>query len=296
MTPLVSVLMPALNAETTIESAIRSALEQTHRALEVLVVDDGSTDKTLDVARGLGDPRVHILESGVVRSGPSAARNRAIAQARGEFVACLDADDLWMPEKLALQIEAIRQAPGAAVSYGWTDFMDGDGLPIGTDLRATTAGDVHRELLVHNFIASGSNSIMLRSAVAEVGGFDEALGGVEDWDLHVRLARRHRIAVTPHVVVRYRRYAGSQSTRTDVMEACWRRVAQREFTTPELRSEMDEAAGRFFEYLAGRALEGQRGISGWPAAARYGWLSMRHNPPSIRSIGSRVRARLFASV
>jgi len=292
MTPLVSVLMPALNAEATIESAVRSALDQTHGELEVLVADDGSTDGTLDAVRTLDDPRVRILESEAVRTGPSAARNRAIAQARGEFVACLDADDLWLPEKLALQLDAFRNTPGSAVAYGWTDFIDAQGLLIGTDLRSTIGGNAHRQLLVNNFIASGSNSLMLRSAVEEVGCFDETLRGVEDWDLHVRLAHRYSIAATPHVVVRYRRYAGTQSTKTHVMEACWRRVADREFATPELRGAEDEAAAQFYEYLAGRALEGQTGMLSWPTAARYAWLAFRHDPTRLTALGSRVKARL----
>jgi glycosyltransferase involved in cell wall biosynthesis len=108
----VSVIVPAFNSSTYIGETIQSVLEQTHSALEILVIDDGSTDNTADVVR-----RYPVRYFCQQNAGPSAARNTGIANARGEFIAFLDSDDLWIPQKLAVQLEAFRHHPDAGFSF-----------------------------------------------------------------------------------------------------------------------------------------------------------------------------------
>ena len=122
---LVSVIVPAYNAAATIGETLRSALAQTYPQLEVLVVDDGSTDATADIVRSFvaRDPRVRLLQQ--ANAGVAAARNLAIAQSRGAYVAPLDADDLWHPQKIALQLEALRRGgPRVGVVYCWWRVID----------------------------------------------------------------------------------------------------------------------------------------------------------------------------
>jgi len=286
--------MAAWNAESTIRRSIESALEQTRGDLEILVADDGSTDRTVEIAQSIRDPRVIVVESDrPPRSGPSAARNRALARARGEFVGCLDADDRWTPEKLERQLAAVEALPGATAVYGWTDFVDEAGSVRGPDARPTFSDDVLAELLLENFIACGSNSLMRRTTVEEVGGFDETLGGVEDWDLHLKLARRGPFACVPAVVVWYFREAGSQSSRTELMESCWREVADREFAYPDTQGLRREAEARFYAYLTGRAVEGGRGASRWSSAARYTLQSLSSHPAGFAAFAKGLKVRLL---
>lgn len=119
---VVSCLMAAHNAASTIEASVESVLGQTFRDLELIVVDDGSTDDTVGALAGIEDSRLVILRQ--PQRGPSAARNFAIAHSCGEYVAPIDADDIWLPRKLELQMEAIQSRAGASVAYGWTDFVD----------------------------------------------------------------------------------------------------------------------------------------------------------------------------
>lgn len=196
---MVSCLMAAHNSARTIVASIASVQAQTWSDWELIIVDDGSTDETAVVAAGIDDARVVVLRQ--ERGGPSAARNRALAVARGEFVAPIDADDVWLPRKLELQVEALRRRPEAAVAYGWTDFVDEELRPLYADLRPRFEGRVLEELLRKNFVACGSNTLMRRTAVLEVGGFDETLQAAEDWELHTRLAARHSFAGVAEVVV-----------------------------------------------------------------------------------------------
>src|SRR5512140_2808389 len=132
-TMLVSVVMPAYNAERTVREAVDSVLSQTGAELELIAVDDGSTDGTLAVLSAIDDPRLVIVSGR--NAGAAAARNRGIARARGGTVAFIDADDVWLAGKLAAQLAALSRSPAAAAAFCWVDHVDAVGRYVCPDRR-----------------------------------------------------------------------------------------------------------------------------------------------------------------
>ncbi|HEY9827653.1 MAG TPA: glycosyltransferase family 2 protein, partial [Stenomitos sp.] len=189
--PTVSVVIPAYNAEQYILETIRSVQNQTFSAFEILVVDDGSTDQTLALLETLNEPRLRVITG--QHKGVSAARNCGIAAAQGEFIAFLDADDLWTPDKLQDQVEALQRSPAAGLAYSWTYYWmyAVEKASRTTSLvRSQVSGtDAYRTFLQENVVTSGSNITVRRAAVAAVGGFDESLTHGEDWEFCCRIAR-----------------------------------------------------------------------------------------------------------
>ena len=279
---MISCLMAAHNASGTIAAAVQSVLEQTRSDLELIVVDDGSTDDTAERVAAIADPRIALLHQS--RRGPSAARNHALAHARGEYVAVIDADDVWLPQKLELQVQALARRADAALAYGWTDFVGEDLQPLHPDGRATVEGQVLAHLLRLNFICCGSNTLIRRAAMVEVGGFDEALEGAEDWELHTRLAARHAFVAVPQVVVRYRRSSHSLSSRFWLMERNFQTAARKIFATvpPELRPLLRFAKASFYRYLLLRTLESEGTDGKWKAVPRYAALAAWYDPLGFR--------------
>src|SRR5262249_4651515 len=153
--PRVSVIIPAWNAARTILETVRSVQAQTFRDFELIVVDDGSTDDTLDVLAAVDDPRLAVYSYD--NGGLATARTRGTARASGELVSFVDADDLWTPDKLEAQIAALSARPGAGAAYSWTRFIDERGRELRVQEPVRFEGDVYRPLLVQNFLCSGSN-------------------------------------------------------------------------------------------------------------------------------------------
>ena len=183
--PTVSVIIPAFNQAHYLGRAIHSVLEQTHRALEVIVVDDGSTDATAVVAQGFTDRRVRYVHQ--ANRGLSAARNTGLRHAGGDFVSFLDSDDQFLPCKLELLLAELANHPEAGLAAGQAIPVDQEGQPIGQvfdkGLPAESA-----QWLLGNPLHVGS--VLLRRAWQEqVGYFDESLRSYEDWDMWLRLAR-----------------------------------------------------------------------------------------------------------
>jgi glycosyltransferase involved in cell wall biosynthesis len=208
---LVSVIVPAYNAAATIGQTLQSCLAQTHRALEVVVVDDGSSDATADIVRSFAtrDRRVRLLQQ--ENAGVAAARNLAIAHAKGAYVAPLDADDLWHPEKIALQVEAMRRGgPRVGVVYCWSRWIDELGL-VGpaASVPYPHEGYVYTALITRNILENASTPLIRRACLLEVGGFDTSLRdqgaqGCEDLRLYLQLAERCDFALVRRFLVGYR--------------------------------------------------------------------------------------------
>ncbi|NJL21211.1 MAG: glycosyltransferase family 2 protein [Leptolyngbyaceae cyanobacterium SM1_3_5] len=216
-TPLVSVIIPAYNAAAFIDRTLRSVLAQTYRNLEVLVVDDGSTDRTSEIVTAFArqDDRVRLLRQ--TNAGVAAARNLAIAHAKGEFIAPIDADDIWYPHNLEKQVECmVRGGSWVGLVYSWSVDIDEFDVPLGGFRAAKIEGNVYATLICHNFLGNASATMMRRSCLEQVGGYDAALRsqnaqGCEDWDLYLRIAEKHEFRVVPAFLIGYRKLSVSMS-------------------------------------------------------------------------------------
>ena len=249
-TPRVSIVTPVFNGAGTIAEAIHSAQRQTFRDWELIVVDDGSTDATVDVVRAIGESRVRVERCGN-QAGPASARNRGVALARGEFVAFLDSDDVWMPDKLERQVDVLERTPDAAAAYTWTAFIDERGRFMFAKDPSFSEGDVFDDLLVTFFIASGSNVMARRRAIQAVGGFDESLPILEDWEFWLRFAKRWRFALVPRYMTLYRFRVGSRSSRAYANHADAIRLIRKMFcSAPEhLRARQSEAIANLKQHV-----------------------------------------------
>ena len=207
--PTVSVVIPAYNSEAFIAEAIESVFAQTVAADEIIVVDDGSTARTADVLQRFGS-RVRLIRQ--ANKGPSAARNRGAAAARGTWLAFIDADDTWLPTKLQRQLE-IASADDVKMVY--TDrFNIGDkgALPdVQSQVQRLYRGDVFLDLLQEGNHISLSSVLIDTQLFQTLGGFAEHIRSGEDWDLWIRLAERHRIGVVEEPLLRYRFHATNSS-------------------------------------------------------------------------------------
>ncbi len=208
--PLVSFIVPAYNVERYVQRAVDSALAQTYANIEVIVVDDGSTDGTWKLLRQRypDNPRVKLFQQ--PNAGPSAARNRAVQQAQGEYVHFLDADEFLWRTKVERSLALFRQHPETAVVYGHGIPLQPDGVTnIPIILPTLPSGMIFCEWL-NGAMAGGTygvtSSVMAkREAVLAVGGFREDQRVAEDWDLWLRLAARYPFAALDEPLVYYHR-------------------------------------------------------------------------------------------
>ena len=190
-----SVIIPVYNGAAYISAAVRSVLAQTEHDLELLVVDDGSTDGTRELVRGFDDPRLRLLTQD--NAGPSAARNLGIRESRGEWVGFLDADDVWRPDKLAAHLRRASEMPAAGLTYSSVVVVDEVGTLVEV-LKAELEGEVLEPLLFGNIVWGGGSSAMLRRDVFDrVGGFDPTIKYGEDWEMWLRVAASFPFAAVP---------------------------------------------------------------------------------------------------
>ena len=207
--PLVSVIVPAFNAASTVLETLDSIRRQTMEDFEIIVIDDGSTDDTLARLHTFDDPRVRIFS--YPNAGLATARNRGLERARGEFVSFIDSDDMWTPDKLELQVKALRLNPEAAFAYSWTVFVDHQGRYLFAKQPCYAEGHVFADLLRECFLASGSNIFVRRACANALGGFDSRLPAAQDWDFALRIAARWQFAVVPRYQIIYRITEGAMS-------------------------------------------------------------------------------------
>lgn len=281
--PMISVIIPAYNAEKTIKKTIESVFNQTFTNFELIIINDGSTDSTLDVVSNLKDYRIKVFSH--ANSGPNRTRNRGISQASGEYISFLDADDLWTPDKLEAQLKALQANPEAAVAYSWTNWIDeaGQYLHKGSYSRAT--GDVYLQLLLLDFIGSGSNPLICARALAEVGGFDETLVAGQDWDMWLRLAARYQFAVVTSPKVLYRKSLNSWSSNFARREVGFRQVIEKALAqSPESIQRLKKTiiANRY-KCLVADTLEGVPGRERGLAAMRFLWTAIRNDPSLLKA-------------
>jgi glycosyltransferase involved in cell wall biosynthesis len=286
-TPLVSVVIPAFNAASVVQETLESVRAQTFRNFEAVIVDDGSSDGTAAIVRRFceKDPRFCLIQQD--NRGVSAARNAALERARGEFIAFLDADDVWLPEKLARQMELFRADPRA--NFGYTNFCGWDGRhdspPFYRTDRPLPDGDTSFRLVFSN-VYGLSTVVVRRETISAAGRFDgAAFDRSEDWDYWLRIAERGLWARgTRESLMRYRRWSGNKSSqKLEMAEAdvCVLesnlRATQRLELRPLYKSSLAFARGRLELARARRFIESQP--KAVPAAI---WRAWRQHPRRLK--------------
>jgi glycosyltransferase involved in cell wall biosynthesis len=199
----VSVLVPTFNRANYLLEAVNSALTQSYTDLEVVIVDDGSTDNTAEVVRSIQDPRVRYLYQ--QNRGVSAALNAAWRAAGGEYLALLGSDDVWLPDLLAELAPALDADPELGLIYARAQGMDAQGQPLPQMLGAPMKfpGDTLKSLLYGDSVC-GLACLFRRECIDRVGGWDESLIANEDWDIWIRMAQHCRFSYRPEILARYR--------------------------------------------------------------------------------------------
>lgn len=224
MNPLVSVIIPAFNAGKYIARTLDSVVNQTYQNLEILVIDDGSTDQTPTIVREFitKDKRIQLLQQS--NSGVAEARNLGIKYSHGCLIAPIDADDIWMPENIDKQVKSILcSPPTVGMVYAWSFNIDeADNLTGGFHV-AWWKGDVYLPLICRNFVGNASAVLIRRSCFEKVGGYNSSLRkqnaqGCEDLDLYLRIAASYQVSLVPDFLVGYRQVRGSMSRNFYVME------------------------------------------------------------------------------
>jgi glycosyltransferase involved in cell wall biosynthesis len=225
--PLVSVVVPAYDAAAYLPATLASALAQTHARHEIIVVDDGSTDDTLGT---LAPFRSRIRYVRQENAGPGAARNRGIAMACGDYIALLDADDTWLPETLAAQLDVFARHPESGLVACDGVMVDGDTVvwdhllrgPLARRIPATgeLSGRFYRELIADNTITTPSQTLLARRAVDDAGPIWTGEASI-DWEYHLRIAARHPITLHARPLVRYRYHASSASGPLELRRYRW---------------------------------------------------------------------------
>jgi glycosyltransferase involved in cell wall biosynthesis len=211
--PRVSVVLPTYCRSRRIIPTIESVLAQTFRDWEMVVVDDGSPDDTGEVVQELARSEPRIRYHRQPNGGGAAARATGMALARGEYVAFLDHDDRWTPDKLALQVEHLDRHPEDGMVYGRVDFIDEDGNPKGTLKVRYRSGSIRNELVVsQNLLGTYTNPMIRANLLRESGGPDPSVGMSDDWDLFIRLADKAPVGFIDRTLVLYN--IGNEASQT----------------------------------------------------------------------------------
>ncbi|WP_017318948.1 glycosyltransferase family 2 protein [Mastigocladopsis repens] len=260
---LVSVIIPAYNAEAFIGRTLKSVLSQTYTNVEVLVVDDGSQDTTAEIVKSFAqqDERVTLLQQ--KNAGVAAARNLAIEKSRGEYIAPIDADDIWYPQKLEKQVQSMLEADlSVGLVYAWSVDIDEEDAIIGKynlhyNLNfQSVEGNVYPAMLYSNIIGNGSVPLIRRTCFEKVGGYNSKLReqnaqGCEDWDIYLRIAEYYQFRAVPEFLIGYRQVSGSMSRNCTAMERSYNLVmADARQRRPETSSRIyNWSASNFYIYM-----------------------------------------------
>lgn len=235
VSPRVTGLVPCYNGEATLARALDSALSQRFTDFEVVVVNDGSTDRSSEIAhrRAAADPRIRVIDQ--PNAGLPAARNAAIAASRGRYLALLDADDIWLPGHLERAVAVLDAEPEVGLVHANVEMIDADDRSLGIAEREWhRVSDQYRALLLRHEHICCPSAVFRRACIEQVGAFDTGFTGLgcEDRDLWLRIAEHWRLHYIDEVLVRYRVTAGSMSRNADRMLRARLRLIDKVSKTP----------------------------------------------------------------
>jgi len=213
--PLISVVLPTFNRERLLPRAINSVLNQTYKNLELIIVDDGSTDDTEKVVKGYSDKRIRYYKLKLNKGG-SSARNFGIKSARGKLIAFQDSDDEWLPDKLDIQIKRFCEVSDdvGVICCGY-EFINDKTKEVVCKSIPVEKGNVHKIMLINNY--TGPLAILMKAACFEkVGLFDETLPCCHDWDLWIRISKYYKFDYVPDILAKAYIHGKQLSTNLEV--------------------------------------------------------------------------------
>lgn len=289
--PTVSVIIPTYNAARFLPSAVESVLAQSFQDIEVLVIDDGSTDDTAEVMKCYGAPVRYLRQP---NSGVAVARNRGIEESRGHYVAFLDADDTWLLHKLERQLAALAQHPDHRVCYSAFTVVTDELTPLFVN-RSRRQGTALEDLLLRGNVVGSICTVLCERALFDIaGGFDPALSQCADWEMWVRLAALTEFIYVDEPLVTYRQHGSNMSRQVHLLEHDSVYLLERGFAlpglAPSLRAQRRAALARNYMVLAGSYF----GVRQYQAFARCAWRALTmdfHQARYLLAYPARVAAR-----
>jgi glycosyltransferase involved in cell wall biosynthesis len=284
--PLVSVIIPAYNAARTLETTVQSVYGQSLQDFEIVIVDDGSKDNTLEVAQRIAasDSRIKVVAQS--NSGAAAARNAGIKAAMGEYVAFLDADDLWLPQKLERQIALLNSEKDAAAVQTGAYYVNDD-LEVLSVRPCVIPEDVLLEtLLFRSFPALMSTLLVKRSAFDKIGLLNTKLVILEDWELAIRLSRFCNLKSIEEPLALYRNYPGNRSRDLSIHIEPGHIILEKLFQDPTLPAHIKQRKAliysTFYRMLSGAAFN----IGKYGDTLKFGIKSLLTHPSALIYIAS----------
>lgn len=269
----VSVIVPVYGVEKYIAATVQSVLDQTYKNFEILIIDDASPDKTIEICQKFTDTRIKIIHQ--ANRGLAGARNTGIRHAQGEYLAFLDGDDLWLPQKLERQIAHLENSPAVGVSFSRSAFMDEMGKPLGTYQMPKLKGITTPYLLCRNPVGNGSAPIIRKEVFEAIKFTDNLHGNVEDFyfDEHFRqsediecwirisIQTDWQIEGISEALTLYRVNSGGLSANTIKQLDSWEKVIEKTRSyAPEIVTQWETLARAYqLRYLARRAVRLQDG-------------------------------------
>lgn len=273
--PLVSVVIPNYNYAKYITATVESVLAQTYPKIEVIVVDDESKDDSLEVLTSFGD-RIKVITQ--KNGGVSRARNYGAETSKGEFLAFLDADDIWLPTKIERQMERLLKDGAVGLVHCSMTYIDSAGNVLG-EITEGTEGYVGDKMLRFDgggVIGAGSTSLIRKEVFDEVGGFDPRMSTAADWDISYRIAAKYKVAVVKEPLVLYRQHNTNMHGNIGAMEHDMTLGMKKAFEAGAA-SNGGVGYGNLYRTLAGSYFHAGQ----YPAFARTAALGLYHRPSNL---------------
>ena len=282
--PLVSVVMPVHDGERFLSEALASVLAQTHGPLECIVVDDGSHDRSADIAAAHG---VKVVSQ--AQRGTAAARNTGVRAARGELIAFLDQDDLWEPGKIERQVALFRERPEVGFVYCGLRLIDADGRELGQSAPPEPERVLHHTLLnVPPYVSLAQTGVVRRDVFWAVGGFDESIAICEDSDLVWRLAAAVPLAAVAEPLASYRRHRAQKHLDLAAFERNEGPMLRKAFASGLLPPEAQALEREAFANLAFMLVHEHRRRAGGVRTLPYLWRAFRLAPGRFTRLALRA--------
>ncbi|MCT7983244.1 glycosyltransferase family 2 protein [Laspinema sp. A4] len=301
----ISVIVPVYNLEQYIVDTIQSVLAQTYKHFELIVIDDGSTDRTAEICEQFQEPKLKLIRQR--NKGANAARNAGLRAAQGDYIAFLDGDDLWFPEKLAKHIEHLEQSPQVGISYSQSAFIDEAGNPMGLYQMPKLTDITVKDVLCRNPISNGSCAVLRKEVFEDIKFqddlygtqddfyWDERLEGSQDLDCWFRIALQTdwKMEGISEILTLYRVNSHGLSAKLLKKQESWEQVIEktRQYAPDAVAQWENPARAYHLRYLARRAVTLKDGIT----ALKLAWIAIATHPKMVLEEPKRTVVTLGAA-